>query len=328
MENINLKKAISEIEKKFGRGAVIPLTGEVDRSVKKISSGLLSLDLALGGGYPRGRIIEIYGPESSGKSTVLLEALAIAQKSGKAVAYIDTEHSFDPIYGENLGLDLSAEKFIFSQPSTGEEAFGIVEELLKSEAVVFIGVDSVAALIPRAELEGEMGESKMGLHARLMSQAMRKLAGLISKTDCIVFFTNQLRDKIGVIYGPTETTTGGNALKFYASIRMDIRRRSIEKDGDGTAISNVVKIKVVKNKVAPPFKETELTIEYGTGFDKAADLLSLAVDKDIIKKAGSWYSYGATKLGQGKDSVIALIKEDYDLQEALLKEVKKQYYLD
>jgi recombination protein RecA len=271
------------------------------------------------GGYPRGRVIEIYGPESSGKTTLTLHAIAEAQKAGGIAAFIDAEHAFDRNYAEKLGVDI--ENLIISQPDNGEQALEIAENLIRSGAIDIVVIDSVAALTPKSEIEGEMGDSKMGLHARLMSQALRKLTGTISKTHCTVFFINQLREKIGVMFGNPETTTGGNALKFYASVRLDIRRSTQIKDGDNV-LGNRTKVKVVKNKVAPPFKVAEFDIMYGEGISKTGEILDLAVEFEIIKKAGSWFSYGETKLGQGRDAVKALIKDNPELADELEAKIK------
>lgn len=288
--------------------------------VETISSGSLGIDLALGvGGYPRGRVIEIYGPESSGKTTLTLHAIAEAQKAGGIAAFIDAEHAFDRNYAEKLGVDI--ENLIISQPDNGEQALEIAENLIRSGAIDIVVIDSVAALTPKSEIEGEMGDSKMGLHARLMSQALRKLTGTISKTHCTVFFINQLREKIGVMFGNPETTTGGNALKFYASVRLDIRRSTQIKDGE-SVLGNRTKVKVVKNKVAPPFKTAEFDIMYGEGISKTGEILDLAVEFEIIKKAGSWFSYGDTKLGQGRDAVKALIKDNPELADELEEKIK------
>ena len=288
--------------------------------VETISSGSLGIDLALGvGGYPRGRIIEIYGPESSGKTTLTLHAIAEAQKAGGIAAFIDAEHAFDRNYAEKLGVDI--ENLIISQPDNGEQALEIAENLIRSGAIDIVVIDSVAALTPKSEIEGEMGDSKMGLHARLMSQALRKLTGTISKTNCTVFFINQLREKIGVMFGNPETTTGGNALKFYASVRLDIRRSTQIKDGDNV-LGNRTKVKIVKNKVAPPFKVAEFDIMYGEGVSKTGEILDLAVEFEIIKKAGSWFSYGETKLGQGRDAVKSLIKDNPELADELEVKIK------
>jgi recombination protein RecA len=289
--------------------------------VEAISSGSLGLDLALGvGGYPRGRVIEIYGPESSGKTTLTIHAIAEAQKAGGIAAFIDAEHAFDRFYAENLGVDI--DNLIISQPDHGEQALEITENLIRSGAIDIIVIDSVAALTPKSEIEGEMGDSKMGLHARLMSQALRKLTGTISKTNCTVIFINQLREKIGVMFGNPETTTGGNALKFYASVRLDIRRRTQIKDGD-QVIGNSTKVKVVKNKVAPPFQQAEFDIMYGEGVSKVGEILDIGVTYGIIKKSGSWFSYGDTKLGQGRDAVKNLIKDNPELAEELEEKIKE-----
>ena len=289
--------------------------------VEAIPSGSLGVDLALGvNGYPRGRIIEIYGPESSGKTTLTLHAIAEAQKAGGIAAFIDAEHAFDRHYAVKLGVDV--ENLIISQPDNGEQALEIAENLIRSGAIDIVVIDSVAALTPKSEIEGEMGDSKMGLHARLMSQALRKLTATINKTNCTVFFINQLREKIGVMFGNPETTTGGNALKFYASVRLDIRKSSQIKDGD-SVIGNRTKVKVVKNKVAPPFKTAEFDIMYGEGVSKTGEILDLAVEFEIIKKSGSWFSYGDTKLGQGRDAVKGLLKDNPELAEELELRIKE-----
>jgi recombination protein RecA len=289
--------------------------------VDVISSGSLGLDVALGvGGYPRGRVVEIYGPESSGKTTLTLHAIAEAQKAGGIAAFIDAEHAFDRFYAENLGIDI--DNLIISQPDNGEQDLEIADNLVRSGAIDLIVIDSVAALTPRSEIEGEMGDSKMGLHARLMSQALRKLTGSISKTNCTMIFINQLREKIGVMFGNPETTTGGNALKFYASVRLDIRRSTQIKDSDGSVRGNKTRVKVVKNKVAPPFKLAEFDIMYGEGVSKVGEILDLAVEFDIIQKSGSWFSYDATKLGQGRDAVKQMIKDNPDLMDELELKIK------
>jgi recombination protein RecA len=315
-----LQLTLDKLDKTYGKGTVMKMGDKAVEEVETISSGSLGLDLALGvNGYPRGRVIEIYGPESSGKTTLTLHAIAEAQKAGGIAAFIDAEHAFDRNYAEKLGVDI--ENLIISQPDNGEQALEIAENLIRSGAIDIVVIDSVAALTPKSEIEGEMGDSKMGLHARLMSQALRKLTGTISKTNCTVFFINQLREKIGVMFGNPETTTGGNALKFYASVRLDIRRSSQIKDGDNV-IGNRTKVKVVKNKVAPPFKVAEFDIMYGEGVSKTGEILDLAVEFEIVKKAGSWFSYGETKLGQGRDGVKLLIKDNPELADELEAKIK------
>ncbi len=315
-----LQLTLDKLDKVYGKGTVMKMGDKAVEEVEVIASGSLGLDLALGvNGYPKGRVIEIYGPESSGKTTLTLHAIAEAQKAGGIAAFIDAEHAFDRHYAEKLGVDI--ENLIISQPDNGEQALEIAENLIRSGAIDIVVIDSVAALTPKSEIEGEMGDSKMGLHARLMSQALRKLTGTISKTKCTVFFINQLREKIGVMFGNPETTTGGNALKFYASIRLDIRRSSQIKDGDNV-IGNRTKVKVVKNKVAPPFKTAEFDIMYGEGVSKTGEILDLAVEFEIIKKAGSWFSYGDTKLGQGRDAVKILIKDNPELADELEQKIK------
>jgi recombination protein RecA len=317
-----LQLTLDKLDKTYGKGTVMKMGDKAIEEVETISSGSLGIDLALGvGGYPKGRIIEIYGPESSGKTTLTLHAIAEAQKAGGIAAFIDAEHAFDRNYAEKLGIDI--ENLIISQPDNGEQALEIAENLIRSGAIDIVVIDSVAALTPKSEIEGEMGDSKMGLHARLMSQALRKLTGTISKTKCTVFFINQLREKIGVMFGNPETTTGGNALKFYASIRLDIRRSSQIKDGDNV-IGNRTKVKVVKNKVAPPFKVAEFDIMYGEGVSKMGEVLDLAVEFEIVKKAGSWFSYGDTKLGQGRDAVKSLIKDNPELADELEVKIKER----
>ncbi len=315
-----LQLTLDKLDKTYGKGTVMKMGDKAVEEVETISSGSLGLDLALGvNGYPKGRIIEIYGPESSGKTTLTLHAIAEAQKAGGIAAFIDAEHAFDRNYAEKLGVDI--ENLIISQPDNGEQALEIAENLIRSGAIDIVVIDSVAALTPKSEIEGEMGDSKMGLHARLMSQALRKLTGTISKTHCTVFFINQLREKIGVMFGNPETTTGGNALKFYASVRLDIRRSSQIKDGENV-VGNRTKVKVVKNKVAPPFKVAEFDIMYGEGISKTGEILDLAVEFEVVKKAGSWFSYGETKLGQGRDAVKALIKDNPELAEELELKIK------
>jgi len=315
-----LQLTLDKLDKAYGKGTVMKMGDKAVEEVEVIPSGSLGLDLALGvNGYPKGRVIEIYGPESSGKTTLTLHAIAEAQKAGGIAAFIDAEHAFDRNYAEKLGVDI--ENLIISQPDNGEQALEIAENLIRSGAIDIVVIDSVAALTPKSEIEGEMGDSKMGLHARLMSQALRKLTGTISKTNCTVFFINQLREKIGVMFGNPETTTGGNALKFYASVRLDIRRSSQIKDGENV-IGNRTKVKVVKNKVAPPFKTAEFDIMYGEGVSKTGEILDLAVEFEIIKKAGSWFSYGDTKLGQGRDAVKVLIKDNPELAEELEQKIK------
>lgn len=316
-----LQLTLDKLDKAYGKGTVMKMGDQAVEEVEAIPSGSLGVDLALGvNGYPRGRIIEIYGPESSGKTTLTLHAIAEAQKAGGIAAFIDAEHAFDRSYAEKLNVDI--ENLIISQPDNGEQALEIAENLIRSGAIDIVVIDSVAALTPKSEIEGEMGDSKMGLHARLMSQALRKLTATISKTNCTVFFINQLREKIGVMFGNPETTTGGNALKFYASVRLDIRKSSQIKDGDNV-IGNRTKVKVVKNKVAPPFKTAEFDIMYGEGVSKTGEILDLAVEFEIIKKSGSWFSYSDTKLGQGRDAVKALIKDNPELAEELELKIKE-----
>ena len=315
-----LQLTLDKLDKAYGKGTVMKMGDVAIDDIEAISSGSLGLDLALGvGGYPRGRVIEIYGPESSGKTTLTLHAIAEAQKAGGIAAFIDAEHAFDRFYAQNLGIDV--DNLIISQPDHGEQALEIADNLISSGAIDIIVIDSVAALTPKSEIEGEMGDSKMGLHARLMSQALRKLTGTIHRTNCTVIFINQLREKIGVMFGNPETTTGGNALKFYASVRLDIRRRTQIKDGD-RVIGNMTKVKVVKNKVAPPFQIAEFDIMYGKGISKTGEILDLGVEFGIVKKSGSWFSYGDTKLGQGRDAVKALIADNPDLAEELETKIK------
>ncbi|OYX25340.1 MAG: recombinase RecA [Flavobacteriales bacterium 32-35-8] len=317
-----LKLTLDKLDKAYGKGTVMKMSDQAISDIEAISSGSLGLDIALGvGGYPRGRVIEIYGPESSGKTTLTLHAIAEAQKAGGIAAFIDAEHAFDRFYAEKLGVDI--DNLIISQPDNGEQALEITDNLIRSGAIDIVVIDSVAALTPKSEIEGEMGDSKMGLHARLMSQALRKLTASISKTNCTVIFINQLREKIGVMFGNPETTTGGNALKFYASVRLDIRRSTQIKETDGNVTGNKTRVKVVKNKVAPPFKTAEFDIMYGEGISKVGEVLDIAVDNEIIKKSGSWFSYEDTKLGQGRDAVKALIKDNPELMEELEAKVRK-----
>ena len=311
-----LKLTLDKLDKTYGKGSVMKLGDQTIEKVEAIPSGSIGLNLAMGvGGYPKGRVVEIYGPESSGKTTLSLHAIAECQKKGGIVAFIDAEHAFDRFYAEKLGVDLT--ELVISQPDNGEQALEIVDNLIRSGALDAVVIDSVAALTPRSEIEGEMGDSKMGLHARLMSQAMRKLTASISKTNCTVFFLNQLREKIGVMFGNPETTTGGNALKFYASVRLDIRRSTQIKDSEGAVLGNKTRVKVVKNKVAPPFKTAEFDIMYGEGISKTGEILDLGVEYEIIEKSGSWFSYGGTKLGQGRDSIKVLLKDNPELMEEL-----------
>ena len=310
-----LQLTLDKLDKTYGKGSVMKMGDVPYQDIEVIPSGSLGLDLALGvGGYPRGRVVEIFGPESSGKTTLALHAMAEAQKAGGIAAFIDAEHAFDRFYAGNLGVDI--DNLIISQPDYGEQALEIADNLISSGAVDIVVIDSVAALTPKSEIEGEMGDSKMGLHARLMSQALRKLTGTINKTNCTVIFINQLREKIGVMFCNPETTTGGNALKFYASVRLDIRRRTQIKDGD-KILGNRAKVKVVKNKVAPPFQTTEFDIMYGLGVSKVGEILDLGVELEIIKKSGSWFSYGDTKLGQGRDAVKSLIGDNPELADEL-----------
>jgi len=311
-----LQLTLDRLDKTYGKGTVMKMGDAVQEDIEFISSGSIGLDYALGiGGYPRGRVVEIYGPESSGKTTLTLHAIAECQKAGGIAAFIDAEHAFDRFYAQNLGVNI--DELIISQPDHGEQALEIADNLIRSGAVDIIVIDSVAALTPRSEIEGEMGDSKMGLHARLMSQALRKLTSTISKTNCTVFFINQLREKIGVMFGNPETTTGGNALKFYASVRLDIRRSTQLKDSTGNAMGNKTRVKVVKNKVAPPFKVCEFDIMYGEGISKVGEILDIGTQAGIVDKSGSWFSYGDTKLGQGRDAVKNLLKDNPELCDEL-----------
>lgn len=315
-----LQLTVDKLEKTYGKGAIMKLGDDKIEAIEAISTGSLSLDVALGiGGFPKGRIVEIYGPESSGKTTLAIHAIAETQKSGGIAAFIDAEHAFDRFYAENLGVD--TENLYISQPDNGEQALEITENLIRSGAIDLVVVDSVAALTPKAEIEGEMGDSKMGLQARLMSQALRKLTGTISKTGCCCIFINQLREKIGVMFGNPETTTGGNALKFYASVRLDIRRAGQIKVAD-EVVGNNVRVKVVKNKVAPPFRKAEFDIMYGEGISKQGEIIDLGVAHGIINKSGSWFSYGDTKLGQGRDAVKGLMADNPELAEEVEAKIK------
>ena len=322
-----LKLTLDKLDKTYGKGSVMRLGDQEVEKVESISSGSIGIDVALGiGGYPKGRVIEIYGPESSGKTTLTLHAIAECQKAGGIAAFIDAEHAFDRFYAEKLGVDLG--ELVISQPDNGEQALEIADNLIRSGAVDALVIDSVAALTPKSEIEGEMGDSKMGLHARLMSQALRKLTSSISKTNCTVFFINQLREKIGVMFGNPETTTGGNALKFYASVRIDIRRSTQLKDTEGGVLGNKTRVKIVKNKVAPPFKTAEFDIMYGEGISKTGEILDICVELEIIEKIGSWFSYGGSKLGQGRDSVKSILKDNPELMEELEQKILEQLKSD
>ena len=317
-----LQLTLDKLDKAYGKGTVMKMGDSVVENIEAISSGSLGLDAALGvGGYPRGRVVEIYGPESSGKTTLTLHAIAESQKAGGIAAFIDAEHAFDRYYAKNLGIQI--DDLIISQPDHGEQALEIADNLIRSGAVDIVVIDSVAALTPKSEIEGEMGDSKMGLHARLMSQALRKLTASISKTHCTVIFINQLREKIGVMFGNPETTTGGNALKFYASVRLDIRRSTQIKDANGAVLGNKTRVKVVKNKVAPPFKTVEFDIMYGQGISRIGEVLDIGVEAEIIKKSGSWFSYGDTKLGQGRDAVKTLLDDNPELADEIEGKIKE-----
>ena len=322
-----LKLTLDKLDKTYGKGSVMRLGDQEVEKIESISSGSIGVDIALGiGGYPKGRVVEIYGPESSGKTTLTLHAIAECQKAGGIAAFIDAEHAFDRFYAEKLGVDLG--ELVISQPDNGEQALEIADNLIRSGAVDALVIDSVAALTPKSEIDGEMGDSKMGLHARLMSQALRKLTSSISKTNCTVFFINQLREKIGVMFGNPETTTGGNALKFYASVRIDIRRSTQLKDTEGGVLGNKTRVKIVKNKVAPPFKTAVFDIMYGEGISKTGEVLDIGVELDIIEKSGSWFSYGGSKLGQGRDSVKSILKDNPELMEELEQKILEQLKSD
>ena len=318
-----LDQVLADIEKQFGKGAIMRLGGSETREIDVISTGSLSLDIALGvGGYPKGRIVEIYGPESSGKTTFALHAIAEVQKKGGRAAFIDAEHALDPVYAKNLGVNI--DNLLLSQPDTGEQALEICEALVRSQAISIVVIDSVAALVPQAEIEGEMGDSHVGLQARLMSQALRKLSGTINKTNTIVIFINQSREKVGVMFGNPETTPGGRALKFYSSVRLEVRRAEQIKQGD-SVVGNKTVIKVVKNKVAPPFKTANVDIMYGEGVSKEGELVDLATEAAIIEKSGAWYSYNGEKIGQGKENVKALFKQNIVLRDEIETKVREHY---
>ncbi len=321
-----LDQVLNDIEKQFGKGSIMKLGENSHLNVDVVSSGCLSLDIALGvGGYPKGRIIEIFGPESSGKTTFALQAIAEHQKNGGRAAFIDAEHALDPVYAKNLGVNL--EELLLSQPDTGEQALEICDALVKSNAISIVVIDSVAALVPQAEIDGEMGDSHVGLQARLMSQALRKLNGTISKTNTTVIFINQLREKVGILFGNPETTTGGRALKFYSSVRLEIRRKEQLKLGDGV-VGNRTTIKIVKNKVAPPFRSCEVDIMYGEGVSREGEIVDLASEANIIEKSGAWYAYQGEKLGQGKENVKLLLKENTELRDELEQKVREYYNID
>ena len=326
-EKLNaLNQALGKIEKEFGKGSVMKLGEATSMAIDVISTGSIGLDIAVGiGGLPKGRIIEVYGPESSGKTTVALHTVTEAQKQGGIAAFIDAEHALDPVYAKALGVDI--DNLIISQPDTGEQALEIAEALIRSGAIDIIVVDSVAALVPRAEIEGDMGDSHVGLQARLMSQALRKLTGSIKKSNCVAIFINQLREKVGIMFGNPETTTGGRALKFYSSVRLDVRKIDTIKQGD-KVLGSRTRVKVVKNKVAPPFKQAEFDIMYGEGISKVGDLLDIASDIDIVKKSGAWYSYNDTKLGQGRENVKKFLQDNPDLIKEIDEKVRHYYKLD
>jgi recombination protein RecA len=321
-----LDMALKQIEKQFGKGSIMKLGEQSDRRISTISSGSLALDVALGvGGYPRGRVIEIYGPESSGKTTVALHAIAEVQKTGGTAAFIDAEHALDPAYSEKLGVNI--DELLLSQPDTGEQALEIAEALVRSGAVDIIVIDSVAALVPKAEIEGEMGDSHMGLQARMMSQALRKLSGAINKSNTIAIFINQVREKIGVMFGNPETTPGGRALKFYSTVRLEVRRAEQLKQGN-EIVGNKTKIKVVKNKVAPPFRQAEVDIMYGQGISQEGEIIDMGADLDIVLKSGSWYSYNEERVGQGRENAKLFLKENQDIAQEISQKIRDHYNLD
>ncbi|ASS93162.1 recombinase RecA [Peribacillus simplex] len=321
-----LDMALKQIEKQFGKGSIMKLGEQSDRRISTISSGSLALDVALGvGGYPRGRVIEIYGPESSGKTTVALHAIAEVQKTGGTAAFIDAEHALDPAYSEKLGVNI--DELLLSQPDTGEQALEIAEALVRSGAVDIIVIDSVAALVPKAEIEGEMGDSHMGLQARMMSQALRKLSGAINKSNTIAIFINQVREKIGVMFGNPETTPGGRALKFYSTVRLEVRRAEQLKQGN-EIVGNKTKIKVVKNKVAPPFRQAEVDIMYGQGISQEGEIIDMGADLDIVLKSGSWYSYNEERVGQGRENAKLFLKENQDIAKEISQKIRDHYNLD
>lgn len=317
-----LEAALAQIEKQYGKGAVMKLgENSGNMSIETVSTGALSLDIALGGGIPKGRIIEIYGPESSGKTTLALHAVAEVQKQGGIAGFVDAEHALDPVYAKNIGVNI--DELYISQPDSGEQALEITETMVRSGAVDIVIVDSVAALVPKAEIDGDMGDSHVGLQARLMSQALRKLTAAISKSKCIVVFINQLREKVGIVFGNPETTTGGRALKFYSSVRLDVRRTESLKQ-NGEIIGNHVKVKVVKNKVAPPFRQAEFDIMFGKGISKAGDILDLAVEKEIIKKSGAWFSYNEENIGQGRENAKVYLEENPDIMKKIEETIKNK----